>query len=272
LPLAAGNGAAGEKKKEPGDAEAAGGGKPTGLANYEATLGKWLGSKLYAAVSKEITLDKMSGHADSAFASAVRSLGGYVKGADKDVDPGQVDKAVAALLAQFGKEAGKFVQSEGAGLQGALAGWVDANPELIVTLALLAAAGAVAANMEIPELSQKIGLADGLDARVSVRLGKLRDITLEKIEAKLAYKAGQLSASFTGALEGGDQLSAGLGVGYEVNDKLDLNLRGTWSEKEGGGARLGLNYNPRKDLSIGAHVGYDEKTGANAGVGVTLRF
>jgi hypothetical protein len=259
----------GEEKKEDGGGD--GGGTATGLANYEATLSKWLGSKLYAAVSDQPTLDKLSGHASSAVKSALSPLGGYIKEADPDADPAEVDKAVKAMKAALGKAAAGYVKANGKGLQKALQGFVDANPELIVLIALLAAAGAVAANMKIPDLKKTLGITDELDLTLTARLGKIRNIALEQIKAELKYKSGAVKASASVVLSD-DDLSAVLALRYGLRDDLDLTARATWGDDDGFGGRLGMEYKPTDRLSIGAHVGYDDDQGANAGVGVTFRF
>jgi hypothetical protein len=257
-----------EEKKEDASVPAL---RASGLANYEATLGKWLGGQLYGAVSRELTLDKLSSHANSALRGAIRGLGGKIKDLDQDVDPGQVNQAVDAAIAQFGQVAGNWVKANGGGLSKALQGWADANPEAIVTLALLAAAGAVAANMEIPELAGAIGLGGGLEAGVAVKLGRLRDITLQRVEGRLTYQAKQLTATFRGTYEEGKS-GVGLDLRSQLSPDLDLTGQAGWNQEGGANARVGLNYKPRKDLDIGAHVGYDQRQGANVGVGVTFRF
>ena len=254
-----------EKKPEPPAKKSA------GLQNYEATLGKWLGGKLYGALSKELTLDKMAGHAESGIKSALGSFGDYIKEADGDVDPAQVDKAIAALKGALGKEAKGFVKAHGAGLTSALKGFADANPELIVLIALLAAAGAVAANMKIPELKTKLGITDGLDLELSAKLGKFQNLALEKLQAKLTLTAGTLKATALVAYDD-EEMKAKLGLKYGLRPGLDLSATGSWGEDEGFGARLGLDYKPTDGVKIGAHVGYDEDKGANAGVGVTINF
>ena len=53
--------------------ESTGPGSAEGLSNYQQTLGSWLGTELYEAVSKEISLDRMASHADKALTGAMRS-------------------------------------------------------------------------------------------------------------------------------------------------------------------------------------------------------
>jgi hypothetical protein len=259
-----------EKKEEEGGGGASG--SAAGLANYESTLGKWLGSKLYAAVSDQLTLDKLASYAESGVGAALGPLGDYIKTADGDVDPAVVDKAMGALEAALGKQAKNFVKAHGAGLQKALQGFVDASPELIVLLGLLAAAGAIAANMKIPDLSAKLKIADGLDARISARIGSLRDISLQKIEAKLTYQAGQLKATAAVAWEDEKGMSADMALKYGLRDDLDLSLSGSWSEEDGAGGRMGIDYRATDNISIGAYGGYDERKGANAGIGIKISF
>ena len=55
--------------------------------------------------------------------------------------------------------------NQGAGLVNALGGWVDAT-RVIVGVAILAAVGAYLADMDIPTLSHKFKLADGLTAKL----------------------------------------------------------------------------------------------------------
>jgi len=257
-----------EDGKEPA---APGPGTAAGLANYEATLTKWLGGKLYKAVSKELTLAKLSAHAGSAVRSALGPLGDLLKDADPNADPAQVDRAVKALKKELGTAAASYAKANGKGLQRALQGFVDANPELIVLIGLLAAAGAVAANMKLPELKTTVGLTEGLDLRLSARLGKIQNIALEQIQAELKFRSGPVKASALVAYTE-EEMSAALKFRYGLGGGLDLTAAGQWSEEGGLGGKLGMEYKPNDRLSIGAHLGYDDDKGANAGVGLTYSF
>jgi len=205
-------------------------GTDAGLANYQASLGSWLGGELYKAVAPHLTLEMMSGYADDGFSGALKGLVGLLDQAPGEIDEGGVDKFAEALAKTYEKTAGEWLESDGAGLAKSLAGWVDAHPKTIVTVALLAAAGAIAANIELPELKQKIGLGGGFTAEVEAKLGKIRDIALEKIKAKLSWTSGPLIAAIQVSHEDGEtqgEASVALkGEDAELNGKLQVDEDG----------------------------------------------
>jgi hypothetical protein len=261
-----------EKKEGPEETKEEPKPKSSGLTNYEATLGKWLGPKLYKAVKKEITQAKLAKIADSGMKGALKALGkGIGDLADGDLKPGDVDKLVKALQAAYGKEAGKFVKAH-PGVGNALNGFVDANPILIVTIGLLAAAGAIAADMDIPEFSTSIGLGAGFSAEVGAKLGSLQHLALDKIEAGLSYESKQLKAKWVGTYEDEDGFSTKMNLKYQASKETTIGAFGQWSEKDGAAAGLNLDYKPNDRLSVGAFGKYSEKNGASAGVGVKWRF
>lgn len=245
-------------------------GKGAGLANYKATLGKWLGPKLYDAVSKQLTQDKLAKYADSAVKGGLKALANKLGGLDEDADPAVVAQFAEALAKQFDGVAGGWVKGQGAGLTKALNGFVDANPKTIVTLALLAAAGAVAANLDVPELKKGFNITDGLDAEVAIKLGKLRGIALEKIEAKIKYQSGNIKAVWTGEFAD-DKFKTGLDLDYKASEKLNLGLHGRYDEEDGASASLDLNYQATDNLSFGANASVSDKE-SRVGVGLKWRF
>ncbi len=176
-----------------------GGATTRGLDNYESTLGKWLGSNLYGAVSDNLEYARFGKHADGVISSAIKAAADQINLLDEydnvEIDPAAVDAFGEALSQQFAGIGSQWVKGEGRDLVDSLQDWVDANPETVATVALLAAGGAVAANMEIPELKHKFGLTDELSAQVGVQLGRFQDIALEQIEAKLEYHSGPLVLS-----------------------------------------------------------------------------
>jgi hypothetical protein len=84
---------------------------------------------------------------------------------------------------------------------------VDAHPKTIVGIGLLAAAGAVLANVSLPELKTKMNLSEGLSLKLGAKLGKVRDIALEKVKAQLEWKSGPLVAAMK--VEGNADSQAG---------------------------------------------------------------
>ena len=90
-------------------------------------------------------------------------------------------KYSAAFKESFGTAASEWLKEDGAGLAAGLAGWVDANPELIVTAALLAAAGAIIANASLPELSASLGIGNDLRLKLGAKLGAIRDVLCRSV-------------------------------------------------------------------------------------------
>ena len=262
---------ASDEDQQPGNAKVPeASGKGAGLANYKATLGKWLGPKLYDAVSKQITQAKLAKYADSAVKGGLKSLANKLGSLDASADPAAVDMFAQALVKQFGGVAGSWVASEGEGLTKALNGFVDANPVTIVTLALLAAAGAVAADVAVPQLKKSFNVSKGLDAELAIKLGTIRNLALEKIEAKIKYQSGKVSAVWTGEYED-DMFKTGLDLGYKATDKLDLGLHGRWDEDNGASASLDLKYQATDNLSFGANASMSGKD-KRVGIGMKWRF
>lgn len=213
------------------NAEAASGLAPVadaGLGAYTDTLGQFLGAELYNATHKALSFESLSGqgHAlvDQAVVAMVAKAGG-IEGLA--ADPAALSAIEGVFKELAAGAADQWLSGDGKSLQAALVGWTDANPKAIAAVALLAAAGAVLANVEIPALAKKVNLADGLTADVEVQLGRLRQIGLQKIRAQLDYASGPLVAAFEVQHEGGateGTLSAGLtGDGKEVraNGKFD---------------------------------------------------
>jgi len=178
-----------EQRGEEGTAE--------GLQHYESALGKWLGPKLYKLIAPHLTLEKMSEYADQGFVAALTAGADQLNNLEGEVDEAAIKKFSEALEEQFAETAGEWLKGDGAEFAGKVAGWVDTHPGTIVTIALLAAAGAIAADMDIPKLSHKIGITDKLTAELGAKLGSLRNISLQAIEASLQYKSEAVKASYT---------------------------------------------------------------------------
>lgn len=238
-------------KAQGSNAEAASGLAPAadaGLGAYTDTLGQFLGAELYRATHKALSFEALSGqgHAlvDQAVVAMVAKAGG-IEGLL--ADPAALSAVEGILKELAAGAADQWLSGEGKSLQESLVGWTDANPKAIAAVALLAAAGAVLANVEIPALAKKVNLADGLTAEVEVQLGRLRQIGLQKIRAQLDYASGPLVAAFEVQHEGGatqGKVSAGLtGDGKEVraNGKFDdagLSMVGVEGAVDTGAGRL----------------------------------
>lgn len=184
-----GNEAAQEKVPASGDA---------GLANYEAALGSLLGGELYGAVQGSLAFDALKGHAHSAVESALKALGAQVSGADGvSADPAAMEALVGLLQAQLDPMLDTWLDGDGKGLQASLSGWAGAHPRTVASIALLAACGAILANLEIPALKERLKVGKGTDLEIEAELGRLRAVALRKLKATLTHTSGPL----VGAIE-----------------------------------------------------------------------
>lgn len=201
-----------------------------GLANYQSTLGKFLGSKLYEAVSKVLTYESLASAGKSAVDGGAKALVGQFGSFDRVKSDPDAIAALGDMLADAATPAANaWMAKHGPALAASLKGWAGANPEAIASLAVLAAAGAVMANVSLPKLAQKLHLAKGLDAEVEVALGKIRSISLEKISARLAYQSGPLSAAIQVTQEGGE--TTGTATAGGTVGGVEISTSGTFTDK-----------------------------------------
>ncbi|MSP54116.1 MAG: hypothetical protein EXR69_00680 [Myxococcales bacterium] len=176
-------------------AQGAGGGD-SGLANYEAALGEFLGGELYKAIAPSLGYEKLSGAAKKGVDSALDALVKQFGSLDNvTADPKALDVLGKLLKDSLDPLVDEWLKKHGPGLAENLTEWVGAHPRTIVLTALLAAAGAIIANVGIPTLKQKFALGKGLSAEVEAKLGKLRDISLQRVRATLTYESGPLLAA-----------------------------------------------------------------------------
>lgn len=207
--------------------EVAAGGGDSGLANYESALGEFLGKKLYGAIADILTYEKLSAQARKAVTSAMGSMAGQLDKIDGvEADPAALENLGVMLDAAASPMVESLLEKYGPALTGKLASWTGAHPRTVLTVALLAAAGAVLANAPIPELAKQFKLGKRVTVDVEAKLGRLRQITLEKLKAKISYAAGPLVASIEadkeGKIEGGASLTlGGEGRKLSVDGKVD---------------------------------------------------
>jgi len=235
--VSTGNGASGHSNAVQAEAARTSKGTAEGLENYRAALGQWLGPELYKAVAPHVTLEAVSGYANSALMGTFSALLGELEKLDPANNEKDLAKFEAALKKEFGKTAGEWVQANGQGLVGSLGEWVDANPELIVAAALLAAAGAYLANASIPELSTTLGLSDDMKLKLGAKLGSLQNIAIQQVSAELSHATAPLVAAikvqpgattkteFSGSY-GGEQRNLTVSGTVNGSDLSILNVQG----------------------------------------------
>lgn len=222
-----------------------------GLANYESSLGSLLGKPLYDAVKDNVSWDKLGPSAKSAFDSAIQALVKQVGNIDNvTADPAALDQLALLLNDKLGPHADKLMDKYGAAMTGKLAKWSGAHPRTILMVALLAAAGAVAANVDIPTLKQKLKLGKAGTLDIEAKLGKIRDISLQSIKAQLALTAAPLTA----AVEvNGTEKTGGASVTYGEDGKK-LVLDGKFDENGMKVIGLGGELNLGEDKQIKGNV------------------
>jgi hypothetical protein len=222
----------------------------SGLANYQSALGSWLGGELHGAVADQLTMESLRGFADKGLSEAIQALVGTAADQADTVDEAAVERFAEALAGRFDGLAGEWLEQNGGGLQQSLAGWVDAHPRTIAAVGLLAAAGAVLADMDVPTLKKKFGLTDALSARLSAKLGSLQDVALQEIKAQLEYTSGPLIAAVQ-VSHGEDGTNGRLEGSYKGDD---WSVKGNVVVTEDGIDAWGLSglYGVRQGLTLSA--------------------
>lgn len=178
---------------------------------YTDLLGGFLGGKLYEVVQQNLSADKFLEFGKQGLSAGADALSKLVKPVEGS---GIMDtKEEAAAVAQFSKAlatwAGSFAEEwlkseDGAKFRQAASEWVEGHPGIIVSAALAAAAVAVAANMDVPELKQKFKIGGGLTASTGIDFGKIRDLTVQGASAGLEYKKGDVAAGISYKAKVGD--------------------------------------------------------------------
>jgi hypothetical protein len=239
----------------------------SGLANYESALGEFLGKKLYAAVADLLTYEKLGPQARKAVTSALGSLADQLGKIDGvEADPKALDNLGVMLDAATGPLVDKLLEKYGPALTGKLANWTGAHPRTVLTVALLAAAGAVIANAPIPALAKQFKLGKHVTVEVEAKLGRLRQLALEKLRAKVSYAAGPLVASLEADKDGKIAGGASLTLGQEGRQ---LTLDGKVDEK--GLKVVGLQgvLNPNEDTELRGSVGKQRDKGLIGSLSIT---
>lgn len=169
-------------------------------SNYESALGKFLGPKLYEAIAPHLSFEKMASYADQAIEGAASAGSDWV---NDSVYGGQLNEEQSKQLTELFQNksaelAKEFLESEkGQKVLNKIQEFVGENPWVVVSVGILAAAGAVLADMDIPEIKQKFKLGKGFSASAGVDLGSLRNIALKSVSAGLEYQSESLKSALT---------------------------------------------------------------------------
>ncbi len=248
--------------------------------SYEALLGQMLGGKLFELITKHTSPDRIMTYASKAVDALIKAAGDQV-GKVEGLDAESRD-AAGALIEVLGQvldeQAEAYLGSEeGQDLAKKVSNYVAGHPGQVVAAILLAAAAAVAANVTLPEVAAKTSLARGLDAEVQAKLGKVRDIALESISARVRYESGRFKAEAGVAHEGGQGTTGTVGASYgdetaEVSTRATIDKDGLLSAQVGARGRTdrasgsaGVAWNRDKGASADAKIEYGDKQDRIAG-------
>ena len=272
-------GEAATKKKKPGlTAEQEKKRAAAAKKSYESLLGSFLGGKLYEAMSKELSAEKLLGHGEKGVEGALGALTGLISPVDGFA--AMDEKAEADAVKKFGDAIGKWAQEEavewlksddGKAFLTKVNHWFEGNPGWVVAIAMVAAAGAVAANIDIPKIKQKFKIGDNVTMSAGIDLNKIRDIAFKGATvgvqyAKDGFKAGAEYGYEAGEGDTADKHSLTASVGNKQNtlstsaslqgEVLVIDTKGTHKGK-GYSASAGLKH--KKD-------GADSSNLANVGL------
>lgn len=219
-----------EAKKKAAEAQAA-----ENKLVYEDALGEWLGGQLFDLVHKELSAEKMMGHGNKGAEALMDLIADQIEKAAGGGNEAALDASLNNLKAWAGEEAEAWLKTKkGQALIGKVTQWTETHPKTIATIAILAAVGAVAANVDLPKLKQKIKLGKGFSAEVEAELGKIRDIALESVGAALAYEKGDIKGEVKAGYENKEKDGKDISV-TTVGASLSAGQKGQKGEIHGTG-------------------------------------
>jgi len=244
---------------------------------YEQALGRMLGGPLFDAVMKQTSPESLAKYSRSLVDALIKQGEGLARD-DASLDDAGRQAVIEALKEQMGPalkaEAEAFLASEeGRSLAAAIQSYGASHPWQVVAAAILAAAGAVAANVEVPrigaETSGTIGRGEDAPrwkAGAGVRLGKVRDLALEAIDARIGLEAGRFRGEVQAEHRKDSGTTARLSAEYgtdqaSVNTEARLDREGLLSASAGakirtdhGEATLGVSKERNRPGAVDATV------------------
>jgi hypothetical protein len=203
---------------------------------YEDSLGEWLGGELFDLVHKEVSAEKMMGHGTKGAEALMDLVADQVeKAAGDGADDAALQAALGNLKTWAAEEATNWLKTKkGQALIGKVTQWTETHPKTIATIAILAAVGAVAANVDLPKLKQKFKLGKGFSSEIEAELGKIRDIALESVSAALTYEKGDIKGGVKAGYENKEVNGKDVGV-TTVGASLSAGQKGQKGEIHGTG-------------------------------------
>ena len=237
--------------------------------NYQAALGKALGPKLYELIAPHLSFEKMSSYANKAI-GGIADAG--VDWANSSLYDGQLSKEQEDTLStdfqdkanEFAKE---FLESEeGQAVLNKIQEFIGENPYVVVGIGILAALGAVLADMDIPEIKQKFKLGDDFILKAGADIGSLRNIALKSVSLGLEYQTESIQSSLTvsHSEEKGASGNHSMTIG---NDQQNVKTNTNFNEKGVSDYDISGLYNFNKDSQLSGSVkGTADSKGPDIGI------
>ena len=253
------------------------------LTNYRTALGGFLGPKLYEAIADVLDENELKEMASSALGSSFRSLLEYAAENGENAEaaavlnsPGFIDSTTAEFTQGIDSLVNDWLGTESGGkLVQRLRNWAGAHPYIVAGVAVMAAAAAILADMDVPELKAKFGLGSNLKASVGAKIGSFRNLALEQIRSKLEYSKGSLSAAAEVIQVQGGGTTANINGRYGTDEqhingtvKLDeqgltaYNIGGLYTFNDGATKLSGNAGSSNGEVINNIEVGIDHQSGA----------
>ncbi len=219
-------------------------------ASWEASLGKFLGGKLFDLLKEHVSQAGLEGYAKEGIGAIGKAIPGLVKPTKAGAAGGLLDEAAEAqaLQAFLGAltpiltgAAEKWVEgADGQKVLAAISGWVEGHPRTVaVSLGSAAIAAAVAAylsDMDIPALEHTFKLGGGASLDLATELGSLQNLAVQAASAAVKWQGDGLKASIGAAYKegGGVSATAGASVDKALNKNTSVSGNGSVALAENG--------------------------------------
>jgi hypothetical protein len=204
--------------------------------NYQTALGKALGPKLYELIAPLLSFEKMSSYASKAIEGIANSSIDWVNSSlsDGQLSKEQEDTLSSDFQEQATKFAKEYLESEdGKAVLNKIQEFIGENPYVVVGVGILAALGAILADMDIPEIKQKFKLGENFTLKGGADIGSLRNIALKSVSLSLEYQTENIESSLTvshskenNTLGGSYKASSSDGHTYGLDLESDLSTDG----------------------------------------------
>jgi hypothetical protein len=212
-------------------------------ASWEASLGKFLGGKLFDLLKQHVSQAGLTGYAKQGIDALGAAVPGLAKPTKEGAAGGLMDEAAEAeALAKFlgaltpilTGAAEKWVEGEdGQKLLGAITGWVEGHPRTVAvslgTAAIAAAVAAYLSDMDIPTLEHTFKLGGGASLDVATELGSLQNIAVQAASAAVKWQGDGVKASLGAAWKDGGGVSAKVdaSVDHAIDKNTSVNANGS---------------------------------------------